>query len=192
MQIDLLMGAGIAAAFAYIVIFTGILRGQTRMNIATWLVWSIVNTVVTAAIIKSGFSHPWMNITFMIGSIVTLLLSLRRGNWSWGKIETICSIIALVAMVCWFYFGPTQALVLGVTAMFVGGVPQLIDTYHRPGDQQSWTWFLFLTSCTLSLMGAPTWDLAHVLYPIFGLVMNGFMFLFILLRPKSAAPRSRY
>ena len=183
MHIDFLGLAGVTASIAYLLIFRDVLRGESRMNIATWLVWTVVNTVVTASIIASGFTHPWMNLVFTGGAAIVSVLSLRGGSWKWGGIETICFLIALAAMARWYIGGPMLAIVLSVSAMFVGGIPQLIDTFNDPQSQKFRNWALFLISCVLSLVGAPTWDLAHALYPIMGGVLNGLMCVFILCRP---------
>ena len=185
MHIDYLVLAGITATLAYVLTVDGILRRGVRMNIATWGIWSFVNIITTTSIIKSGFTHPWMNLVFTAGAIVTLLLSTWRGTWSWKRRESICTLIALAAMVSWFFFGATTALVLGVTAMGVGGIPQIVDAYHRPEQQDGWVWFLFVLSNALSLFGAPTWDTAHLLYPFVGFMSNGLLLTFILVRPRS-------
>jgi hypothetical protein len=185
MHIDTLVLAGITATLAYVITVDGILRRGVRMNVATWGIWSFVNIITTTSIISSGFTHPWMNLVFTVGAVVTLLLSIWRGTWSWTKRETLCTLIALAAMVSWFFFGATTALVLGVTAMGVGGIPQIIDAYHRPEQQDGWVWFLFVLSNALSLSGAPIWDTAHLLYPFVGVTSNGLLLIFILVRPRS-------
>ena len=185
MYIDFLGLAGITAGIAYVLIIRDVLKGTSPMNIATWLIWSIVNTVVTASIIASGFTHPWMNLIFTAGAIVVFLLSLRRGRWKWGKTESVCFLIALSAMGGWYFLGPTPAIVLSVSAMCIGGIPQLRDTFNQPRSQQMRNWMLFLISCIFSLVGAPMWDLAHALYPVAGGVLNGLMCLFIMRKPRS-------
>lgn len=192
MHIDSLVLAGITATLAYALTVDGILRRGVRMNVATWGIWSVVNIITTTSIIKSGFTHPWMNLVFTAGAIVTLFLSIWRGTWSWTTRETICTLIALAAMVSWPFFGATTALVLGITAMGVGGIPQIIDAYHRPEQQDRLVWFLFVLSNAISLFGAPIWDTAHLLYPFVGVTSNGLLLGFLLFRPRPVARRSRY
>lgn len=188
MDIDLLVLAGILPAIAYVRICYGIVRGQIRMNIATWMIWAIVNTITTSSIIASGFTYPWMNLAFTVGSFMVLLLSLRGGSWKWGHTETVCALAAVAAMTFWFFMGPTMALLLGVMAMAAGGIPQLIDTYHSPENQAELDWILFEIGSLLSLVGAPLWEPAYVLYPLVGALLNGLMVWFIVRGRWSSKP----
>jgi hypothetical protein len=175
---------GLLAVPAYVLMAWDIISGRTKQNIAGWAVWSVLDGVTFFASIAGGNESPWLIGVFAVGSVVILILSLWRGDWKWELTETICTVGCAVAIFLWWWQGPTWSIACSVAAMFIGGLPMVWDTWHRPHEQVSTTWMVFFLACAVSLAAVPAWTITFALYPAVGVLYNGIM-LVLSLRMKS-------
>jgi hypothetical protein len=177
--------AAALAVVAYTLIIRDIVRSGESMNVATWVIWAVLDGVAFASAYASGDRIPWMIGVFTTGAVVIAILSIKNGKWHWGRLEWVCTAAAILSFGLWS-FGPVWSLVASSLAMFVGGLPQVVDAYMAPHLQSKLNWGLFLASNATSLFGANPILMGEWFYPTLGVVFNTLIMGAIVLSPKRA------
>ncbi len=179
-----LIAAGLSVV-AYVLIVAAMLRSGESMNIATWVIWAVLDGVAFASAFASGERVPWMIGVFTLGAGIIAILSIKNGKWQWGWLEWVCTTAALLSFGLWS-LGPVWSLVASSLAMFVGGLPQVVDAYKSPWQQSKLNWGLFLASNGISLFGANLSLMGEWFYPTVGVIFNTLILGAIVISPKRA------
>ncbi len=147
------------------------LRGKTRPNRISWFLWAVAPIIAFSAEITHGVGLPAL-MTFMVG-FGPLLIFLgsfvnRKSVWKLTKLDIVCGILSVLAIVLWQLTGSgVLAIALSIAADALAGVPTLVKAYKDP-DSESWNVFLFGgTSALITLLAINTWDFAHVAFPLY-------------------------
>ena len=169
---------GLIILAAHIPLFISLYKRQTRLSLATWLLWSIIDTAALVVSIAAGAIAPTMVLAFTIAAWIVFFLVLRTGNWIWKINETISAVVALVSLVLWFSLGSIWALASLVFGKYIAvAVPTYIDAYARPEKFQFYVWGAFAVGALLNIVGlysvTGSWNVTNFLYPTVGLLGNG-------------------
>jgi uncharacterized membrane protein len=175
MEIIGLLG-GLIALCAFIPLFLDIKRGLIRLNIAKWLLWTIIDSVLLATVVSTQGSSFFLASAFVLGNIITICLILAARNWHWGRFETVTFTATIIALLVWFYFGALNALITVVLIKYsIAMAPGLRDAYRMPERKQVFPWLLFTFGIGLTLISSGSPSLANSFYPSVAFVMNGAM-----------------
>ena len=177
--------AALCAVVAYVLIIRDMLRTEVSMNIATWVIWAILDGIAFYSAWTASDRIPWMIGVFTMGAAIIAFLSLKNGTWRLGKTEWFCIGAVGISFLLW-QFGPTWVLVASTLAMFIGGIPQLMDAYRDSLSQSKLNWGLFLMSNGLSLIGANQAIMGEWFYPLVGVAFNAIMMGILVYAPKRA------
>jgi len=101
-----------------------------------------------------------------------------------AKSDIVCFIIAIGGILLWQTTNnPALALYASIAADFPGMIPALIKTYRYP-QTEVWSFFaLDVLASGFSLMAVNSWTLQEFSYPLYTLIINAVMVMFIL-RPQ--------
>lgn len=164
--------AGVISFLGFVPYIAEILRGKTRPNRATWWIWTIVGTMLCASYYASGARHTlWVPVSYVVGPLVTALLSLKYGEGGWDRFDRACLGASLCSLAVWWVArSPLLALLANVTVDMLGALPTVRKSYYEPEAESlvSWTVFLLadaLNLCALGPWGA--WSVATSLYPVY-------------------------
>lgn len=174
--------AGMLALGGYIPYIIAILRGQTKPNRATWLIWTIVGGLLAVSYIAAGENSKsiWLPIGYFVGPFFTALLSIRYGYSAWSKLDSICVLLALLSLIPWLLtHNPITTLAINVFIDLLGAVPTLVKTYREPETEDLTAWFIFFVANTLQLFAIETWNLT-ALYPLYLFFLAGSLTILIL------------
>ncbi len=168
--------AGAAIAFlAYIPLLLDIWRGNIRLNIATWLIWSFVDAVLFFALLANNAS-AFLAGAFEIGNIVVVLFILKGGEWRWRSFETTVLVGAIISLGVWYYVSAFAAtLTIVVIKYFIAIAPSLRDAYSKPERKQFLPWLMYSLGGLLSVIGGGSWTFANSFYPTVSCLANGAM-----------------
>ena len=175
--------AALCGLLAYVLMIHELVKTQASMNIATWVIWTTLDAAAFASAFNAGERIPWMIGVFTIGAGIIAVLSLRNGSWHWSWLETACTFAVFISLGLWFT-SPLWTLIASSLAMFVGGIPQLVDAYHEPSTQNKRNWILFLVSNMLSLLGANYALAGEWFYPVLGMIFNSVMLSILIFSPR--------
>ena len=107
----LAIASGIAYTLAYLDYNRQVIKGATKPNGATWLIWSIIAAVSTTSYLKmSGDAWksviPLLNIVLCVATFV-LAICLKKFKWpdKWDLVALVLGILAAVVSERRFYAG---------------------------------------------------------------------------------------
>lgn len=165
----------IMAGFVYIT--TQLLIRDVPLNLATWSLWVIIDTLLLISIISAGEKRPWAMIGFVTGVVVVTSLALIKltvgdGQWSWGQTESLATICAVIALAVWKMTSGNGGVIAITIAMYVAMVPTFVDQWRAPIGQDPWFWTACSIGCALEFIGKPK-TIPSAFFPAFGAFFNG-------------------
>ncbi len=165
MQVLALMG-GIVAFLSGLLLIYGVTRGSFHLSVATMALWSIIDGSILLASLASGATVPFLSAGLFTGTLLLTFVLFFKGNWKWGMLENICTIVTLVCLVLWYIAGPIFALVsLTIGKYLVAGAPNAIAAYKRPEPRQAPPWLMGLFASGTNIFTLGTWTMAESFFP---------------------------
>jgi len=188
--------AGILSLAGYIPYLLGVIRGTTRPNLASWIIWTLVGGLLAVSFIAKGDFHAiWLPLGYFFGPLVTAIFALRCGYMAWSRMDSICMSIAAVSVLPWIlsqYMSLPQlwsgfagldaaglTLVLNLLIDAAGAVPTVIKSWQEPETEDFTAWTVFFIANMLELSAVQTWNISAV-YPVYLVLLAGSIFLFTL------------
>lgn len=167
--------AGIVSLAAFVPYILAILRGETKPNRATWWIWTVVGFMLAASYYSSGANHSiWVPVSYVIGPLVTALLSIRFGEGGWSLFDRCCLLGAgLSVMLWWVFSSPLVALLINIFIDFLGALPTIRKAYYKPEEEDRAAWGLFFIANAINLFAVEAWTLATASYTLYMFFASG-------------------
>ena len=180
--------AGVLSFLAFLPYIVAILRGQTRPNRATWWIWTTAGLVLGASYHFSGAETTiWVPVSYIVGPLVTALLSIRYGEGGSTPLDRGCFAGAGAGLLFWWWFNsPVVALVMTLGVDFAGAVPTIKKAYLAPHTEDRLAWALFIAGNAFNLLAVDRWEFAIAIYPVYMFLASGTIAALVL-RPRPAA-----
>ncbi|MDP6609103.1 MAG: hypothetical protein QF463_08560 [Vicinamibacterales bacterium] len=181
--------AGLLSLAAFVPYIVAILRGQTRPNRATWWIWTTNGLVLGASYYSSGAENTiWVPVSYVVGPMLTALLSLRYGEGSWSAFDRTCLAGAGTGLALWWWFNsPEVALVMALAVDFAGALPTIRKAYRAPETEDRTAWALFIAGNTVNLLAVEAWRFAIAVYAVYMFLASGTIALLVL-KPRTRRP----
>ncbi len=175
----------IGAAIPYMI---AIVRGKTKPRVVSWFTWTLITAIASAA---SFADHQYpaaiLSLCAAVETLMVVILGLKHGDRKFERVDIICQIGAIVGVVLWLVFNsPAIAVVASLVIDLVGCIPTLIHAWQKPHEE---TWLTFLLSAIgggITLLVAGNWKITAIAYPVYILLINIIIALFIVVRLKYA------
>lgn len=173
--------AGILSLVGYVPYIISMLRGITKPNRATWVVWTIIGGLLAFSYIASGNRDSiWLPLGYFIGPFIIMILSIKYGYATWTRVDSYCLVAALFSVIPWFLtHNAILTLLINIFIDAAGAIPTLIKTYYEPETEDFVAWFIFLIANTMQLFAIESWDLSAS-YPVYLFFLASTMVFFIL------------
>lgn len=161
--------AGIISVIAFLPYVISVIRGRTRPSLATWLIWTVVGSVLCASHWASGGrASIWVPVSYALGPLVTSLLALRYGDRGWTRFERGCLAVAALSLVVWAISGnPLLALCMNIFIDFMGALPTMRKSWSDPGSEDRLSWGMFAAGNALNLFAVSPWTFSGAIYPVY-------------------------
>jgi hypothetical protein len=182
---------GFAAIFPYI---ASILRRDSRPNVVSYALWSLLIGVSIWAQVDSGAS--W-SLIFMVGDLLSVLAvvalcAVGYGYGRYGRIEWVCTALAIAAVVLWQLTDePVLAIVLALAADVLAAAPTIVKTWRDPWSETPWTWLAVALGAALGVASTTIFDFANLLFPI-GVFFINFAIGLVALVGRRRMPRPKH
>ena len=159
------------------------LRGHTKPNRVTWLLWFIIPMIVLAGQLDQKVQWQAL-LTFMagFGPFIVLAASLKNKDsyWEVTKLDKICGVLSLLAITLWLITSnPNLAIMLGIVADFLAAVPTLIKSYKYPETENHRAFRNATISSVITLLTISIWTFATYSFVIYMLAVNATLYLLI-------------
>lgn len=175
--------AGILAFISFFVYYVSIFRKKTIPNQTTWLILTVVGILIAASYYSVGARDTiWVPVAYILGPLITFILSLKYGVKSWSLFDKTCLILSAVSILVWLLSGnPLFTLLINIFIDFLGILPTVRKTYMDPISEDLLTWILVTIESILNLLAISEWNFSIYIYPIYMLFFNSLIMLLILL-----------
>jgi hypothetical protein len=167
------------------------LRGRTRPNRATWMVYAVVGSLAVISSYAAG--GRWSLLTaaaYAIGPLAILLASIRHGEGGWSRLDRACLGIAAGGVAGWAITGdPRVGVVLHTIADAAGTVPTWIKSWRDPAHENRRAWTIYAVAATLNLGAITAWTIGEALFSVWLALCCVSVALILWIRPLRGSPR---
>lgn len=183
--------ATLIAALPYLV---DIILKKTKPNIVSWLTWSLLTAIGTAAALAAGeWRTAIQTFAVMVWVVSVVILGLRYGFAEFTRFDAFCQLGALAGLVLWAVFNsPAVAIVAAVSIDMIGAIPTLRHSWLAPREE-TWQTFVFaLAGPVLTIASLSTFSVESLLYPAYFVFINAAIAGVVIYRRKQfGVPLSR-
>jgi len=163
------------------------LRGHTKPNRVTWLLWTIAPLIAFFAQISEGVGiGAVLTLAIGLGPLLILLASFvnKSAYWKITKFDIACGSVSLLALLLWVVTGTGMiAIVLAIVADFMAGVPTIRKAYSHPETESSNAFLAGIIAAIITIFSLGSITFASLAFPLY-LLLNGILLYVIIRFPK--------
>lgn len=161
--------AGAVAVASFIPYIRSILRGQTRPNRASWIIWAFAEIITTATYAASGADATvWIAAGYSVGTITVASLSLRYGEGGASPIDIMCLMGATIALIPWLALDQAElALYMIIFVDILAVFPTLKKAIADPDSEDKTYWSLSFLAAIINLFAIDRWAPEIAAFPIY-------------------------
>lgn len=157
---------GIASVLPYC---RDILRGKSKPNLVSWITWTLLAGITTAALIAAGEMRAAFfaaSATFAPGLVT--ILGLKHGYVEYTRFDVICQISAVIGIILWQLFNdPVLAVIASITIDIIGSAPTVRHSWLKPFEETWQTYAISVFTVSLGIIGLKTYDFINLVYPVY-------------------------
>lgn len=189
MKLLFLIVAAIISIGSVLPYLRDIVKGTTKPNIVSWITWSLLTGIATAAQISA---HEFVAAVFSgsatIATTVVVLFGIRYGYVRYTMFDAGCQILAIAGIVLWQLFdSPTIGVLASVAIDFIGALPTFRHAWLKPAEETWQTFAIAGVGGLFGLLALNTFNWITVPYAVYILLANIFLTTEILWQRKLRA-----
>lgn len=147
------------------------LRGTTKPNRVTWLLWAVAPLLAAAVEVDQGVGLRALP-TFMVGFMPLLVFAGSFHNpesvWKIRPFDYACGAVSVIATVIWLATrNGVLAISAAIVADFLAGVPTLMKSWTHPETETVYTYVGAVVSMVILLLTIDHWTFDVAAFPIF-------------------------
>ena len=161
----------------------GTLRGVTKPNRVTWLLWGVIPIIATVASLSDGVRWAALPV-FMagFGPLVVFAFSFVNSNayWKLGRLDYVCGLFSLGAIILWVLTkSPAIAIVLSIIADTLAAIPTLVKSWREPETEKIGPFVAGFASQLTAIAAFRLFTFSEIAFPLYLLVINAALVLVI-------------
>ena len=159
------------------------IRGKTKPNRVSWLLWSIAPFIAVAAAISDGVGWSILPV-FMAGfnpSLVFIASFINpKAYWKLTRFDYLCGFFSILALVLWGVTRePIVAVAFAIVSDAFASVPTIAKMWKYPKTETVTPFFASLFSAGTSFLAIQTWNFTAYAFPVYlDIVSNVIIFAF--------------
>jgi len=163
------------------------IKGNTKPNRMTWLMWSISPLIGAFAAIADGVR--WAVIPVFMAGFSPLLVFIAsfinsKSYWKLQRFDYFCGVSSLLALILWgITKEPLVAILFAIISDALAAIPTVIKSWKYPETETIHTYIAGLFSALTSFFAIKTWSLSETAFPIY-LVFLISLIIFLIHRGK--------
>ncbi|OQY65455.1 hypothetical protein B6D29_03785 [Microgenomates bacterium UTCPR1] len=156
------------------------IKGKTKPNRVSWLLWSIAPLIAFFAEIQKGVGlQSLMTFSVGFGPLLIFLASFlnKKSYWNLNKFDYFYGLLSAIGIIIWKLTGEGNiAIFFSVLADLLAGIPTIIKSYIAP-ESESYSVYLFSSfNAIITLLTIKTWTFAHWAFPVYILLIDVVLF----------------
>jgi hypothetical protein len=164
-----------------------ILRGKTRPSLVSWITWTLLTGIATAAELAA---HEYITAIFtgsaFLETASVVVLGLRHGYVKYTRFDVICQLAAVVGIILWQIFNsPAIGVLASVAIDFIGALPTFRHSWLKPSEE-TWTAYAFSSlGGVLAIAALTHYNWVSLPYAVYIVVCNLVLVLVIVGRAEA-------
>lgn len=159
------------------------LKGKTKPNKVTWLMWAIAPALAFSAEFKQGVGWPSL-MTLSIALVPSLIFFAsflnKKSQWRVTRFDIFCGLLSALGLILWQI---TQvgnfAILFGILADGFAFIPTLAKSWRHP-ETESYSAFLgSAIGGLITLLIIKNWNFANYGFPLYIALSCAFAFVLI-------------
>ena len=153
-----------------------ILKGHTKPNLVTWLLWALIPFLGVFFQIKAGAGLSVLPILMDgLNCIIIILFSLWNKNnyWKIRELDIVCGIFASLALIFYvFTHNSAISILFAILADLLAAIPTIIKSWRFPETE---TWIVYLMAALANIFGLliiKNWSFSIYSLGIYFVLMN--------------------
>lgn len=175
----------------YFYYFRDIFAGKTRPHAFSWLVWAALTAIAFAGQL-SGNGGPGAYVTGLTAAVscVIFALAIKKGEKNITTSDRLSLLGAAAALALWFFTSsPVWSVILITVVDFLGFLPTIRKSYHKPHQETLISYVLAGLKFVLAIIALENYILVTWLYPASLVAANLFFVCMLLVRRKRLVPQ---
>ena len=171
------MALSLAGSFSYC---RAMLRGRTRPNRVSWMLWALAPLVAFAAELSERVGLPSvLTLSVGVGPLCVFLCSfaVRAARWRIGAFDVACGVLSLCAIALWVISGRgTTAIALSIAADALAAIPTLLKALRAPDSEHGLPYLAGVANATITLFTIRHWSFSSAGFPVYILLMASLLY----------------
>jgi hypothetical protein len=137
-------------------LYQGTIQGSVVPNRASWIVWFVQHVLLASSAIMAGVGPAAvMPVIWGLGAGIMLILSVTKGTrGAFTGLEKACLVLSGLGLLLWATTGsPRLALVAGVSAALIGGLPTVVKAWVKSWTETMSGWLRLILGTGLQCSG---------------------------------------
>lgn len=160
------------------------LKGNTKPNKVTWLLWTIAPLIATFAALADGVRLSVVPV-FMagFGPLLVLLAFFvsKKSYWKLEKFDYLCGLCSLLALVFWgITKEPVIAIIFAIASDAFAATPTLMKSWKYPETETVAAYTTGLFNSLTSFTAIKMWSFAEVAFPVYLVIVNSSLIISVL------------
>lgn len=166
--------AGLLSVIAFFPYIRDVIKGKTKPERASWLIWLVLGSIAFSSQLAKGASDSlWMTAAQTFGVILVFILSLKYGVGGLNGRDSISLAVAALGILLWFITSEAAvALYIVIFIDAIGAWLTVLKTYKDPGSETLISWVLYGTSGILAMISVGSFNLILLAYPFYIVLAN--------------------
>ena len=167
----------IAGSYVYI---KDTLKGKTKPNRVSWLMWSIAPLIGTLAAL-SLHADIWATVRIFLAGFLPLIIFIasfinQQSYWKLTKFDFICGMCSVFAIVVWVFIDlPRISILLAAIGDGFAALPTLVKAWKYPETETGLTYITSFLAVLLIIPSIPKWNIENSAFQIYLLIANALL-----------------
>lgn len=145
--------AGVIGIVGYIPYIRDILKGSTKPDRASWVIWTLEYAALFGAQLSVGAVESlWIIGLQLLGVVVICALSYRHGVGGFDKKNTVILLSVCAVLLLWYFTRSADlTIILLIAVEAVGVALTMRKVYLQPGSETLTMWVLIATAGVIGI-----------------------------------------
>ena len=182
--------AGILYMVGFVPYAVAIIRKRTRPSKASWIIWTLLDTITIAAMYAKDAVNGQILGT-VIGAWIVVFLAMKYGTPGWTQLDKLCLSGAVLGVVLWWVFNnPIVGMAISLCVVTVGSIPTFVSAWKNPENEDKLAWTIFTISCLFALLAIPKLTFEDVVQPASFTTIELIMMYILFIHKPTVKPQS--
>jgi hypothetical protein len=159
------------------------LRGNTKPNKVTWLLWSISPLIATAAALSDGVRLAVLPV-FIAGFTPLLVFFVsfinKKSYWKLWTFDYLCGLFSVLALILWAITKePIVAIIFSIMSDGFAAIPTIIKSWKHPETETGSAYAAGILNAATSFAAVKIWYFTEIAFPAYLIIVNLCLAIFI-------------